>query len=278
MGTKTTRANVLDTLYKRGYVTGRRLTVTPLGSTIYDTFNKHSPKIVDPSLTRQLEEEMEGIQEGKIEQEKVIADAKIILTEILADFSKKEKEIGGEILEKLKETEAFAACSCGGSLRVLQKGKSRFLGCTNYPTCRITYSLPYGFFTYAGQCPQCNAPEIWVFKGKQRYKLCLNKECVGKIRKEQKAKVEPKKIKKEKKIGKVRKTTNPKRRRPGTSIPPGPFCSCSLTSLYLGMVKLNLLPLAGGFESTSSFPPCCSIISFEIARPKPVPSFFSLLT
>jgi DNA topoisomerase-1 len=185
VGTKTTRAHILDTLYKRGYISGRQIIVTLLGLSIYDAFNKYVPLVVDPELTRKLEKEMGLIQEDKISQQEVLNSAKQIITEVVNEMKNKEKEIGEELLEQVKKSEEFAPCKCGGKLRIIQKGKSKFLGCTNYPTCKITYSLPYTLFNYAEQCQECNSPVIWIVKGKQRFKSCLNRECPSKLRKEE---------------------------------------------------------------------------------------------
>ncbi|MEM3702793.1 MAG: DNA topoisomerase, partial [Candidatus Micrarchaeia archaeon] len=173
-----TRAIVLDTLYKRGYITGKQITVTPLGRIIYEIFQKYSPKILDPILTRQLEEEMEKIQNKEISKDKVIEDAKEIVSTIVNELTNHEKEIGIELKTNLEESEKFAKCKCGGYLKVINYKNNKFLGCSNYPTCRITFSLPSTYlFTYAGQCEICNSPKIWIIKGKQKYQKCLNQNC-----------------------------------------------------------------------------------------------------
>ena len=185
IGTKTTRAIILDTLYKRGYITGRKIVVTPLGMAVYKIFSHYSPKVVDPDLTRKLEQEMDMIQERKISQSEVIEEAKRILTEIIENMMKNEEEIGKELLKNLKETEVFAPCKCGGSLRIIKKSGKRFLGCTNYPECKITYSLPpKGLISYGGECEKCGSPTIWIISDKRRYRICLNRECVGKEKEE----------------------------------------------------------------------------------------------
>jgi DNA topoisomerase-1 len=186
IGTKTTRAIVLDTLYKRGYVIGKQLNVTPLGFIVYDIFKKYSPEIVNPSLTRKLEEEMEKIQKNEISKEKVLQDAKEIVTKIVNELLKHEKEIGLELKLKLEESEKFAPCSCGGYLKVINYKGSKFLGCSNYPKCKITFTLPSTYlFSYAAQCELCNSPKIWISKGKQRYQKCLNPNCESnKLKKE----------------------------------------------------------------------------------------------
>ncbi|MEM3369308.1 MAG: DNA topoisomerase I [Candidatus Micrarchaeia archaeon] len=178
IGTKTTRAIVLDTLYKRGYVAGKQLTVTPLGKIIYKTFQKYSPKILDPNLTRQLEEEMEKIQNKEIQKEKVIEDAKEIVSTIVHELMNNEREIGSELKTKLEESERFAPCKCGGYLKVINYKGKKFLGCSNYPNCKVTFSLPPTYlFNYASQCQICGSPKIWIIKGKQKYQKCLNQNC-----------------------------------------------------------------------------------------------------
>ena len=204
VGTKTTRALILDTLYKREYISGRQIYVTPLGLSIYDAFNKYVPLVVDPELTRKLEKEMESIQDDKMSQQEVLNSAKQIITEVVNAMKRKEKEIGAELLEQVKKSEEFAPCKCGGILRVIQKGRSKFLGCSNYPKCKITYSLPYTLFNYAEQCSECGSPVIWVIKGKQRFKYCINRECPTKLRKEKEV---PKISKEEEKVEKKEKTT-----------------------------------------------------------------------
>lgn len=204
IGTKTTRAIVLDTLYKRGYVSGRQLNVTPLGIVIYETFQEYSPKIVNPILTKQLEDEMELVQEGKLSGEKVIEDAKTVLTGILEDFSKNEKQIGENLLAKLEESERFAPCKCRkGFQKIIDFKGRKFLGCTDYPNCKITYSLPAsGLFSFAGLCERCGSPKIWFIRGKSRYKYCLNRECPEKMEKmakktaKEEEKIKPKTVKK----------------------------------------------------------------------------------
>ena len=55
VGTKATRAEIIDTLYRRGYVTGQQIRVTPLGSRVTEILMSHCPKVVDLTFTRELE-------------------------------------------------------------------------------------------------------------------------------------------------------------------------------------------------------------------------------
>jgi Topoisomerase DNA binding C4 zinc finger. len=129
---------------------------------------------------------MEKIQKNEISKEKVLQDAKEIVTKIVNELLKHEKEIGLELKLKLEESEKFAPCSCGGYLKVINYKGSKFLGCSNYPKCKITFTLPSTYlFSYAAQCELCNSPKIWISKGKQRYQKCLNPNCESnKLKKE----------------------------------------------------------------------------------------------
>ncbi len=73
LGTKATRSAILETLYDRGYIHGQSIKATSLGISLIETMEKHSPIIIDESLTRNFEKEMNAIQASKknyIEKEK----------------------------------------------------------------------------------------------------------------------------------------------------------------------------------------------------------------
>ncbi len=61
LGTKATRAQIVDNLYNRGYVDNKSIQVTDLGLKTCDILEKYSPTILDEALTRHFEEEMEKI-------------------------------------------------------------------------------------------------------------------------------------------------------------------------------------------------------------------------
>lgn len=68
----------------------------------------------------------------------------------------------------------------GGNLIVRQSrfGK-RFLGCSNYPSCKVTYALPQmGQLKNTGEvCPHCGAPLVIAFRNKRAWKFCPKIEC-----------------------------------------------------------------------------------------------------
>ena len=60
------------------------------------------------------------------------------------------------------------------------KNQKRFVGCTGFPNCKNTYSLPQkGEITMVNKvCNFCGTPIINVkTKGKKSWEPCLNPEC-----------------------------------------------------------------------------------------------------
>jgi DNA topoisomerase-1 len=190
LGTKATRSVIVDTLFKRGYVDGKSLEVSDFGLKVCDVLEKYAPEILDEQLTRKLEDEMEGIQDGKVEKEKVILEGKEILSNILSKWKTNEAKIGKELLEALRVTEQqesiLGPCDkCGKMLRIIHmKDKRQFIGCYGYPACRNTYPLPYGALVKPANrsCPDCSKPMVSVKKGRTHYTMCVDPNCPSKAR------------------------------------------------------------------------------------------------
>ena len=68
----------------------------------------------------------------------------------------------------------------GGKLVVRQSryGK-RFIGCSNYPSCTVTYPLPQmGFLSVTGEiCEHCSSPLLISTRGNRKWKFCPNMAC-----------------------------------------------------------------------------------------------------
>jgi len=189
LGTKATRAEIVDTLYRRNYVTGESVTATVLGIQVIEVLEKHCAKIVDEELTRHFELEMEEIREGKKKKEGILREARDVLTEILADFKKKEKEVGEGLKKTLTETKALLTtlgpcmiCKVGSL--VLRKGRfGRFAACDKYPECKTTFSLPSNGLIEVSKnvCEHCTYPMIKIIrKAKRPQEVCINKLCPSK--------------------------------------------------------------------------------------------------
>jgi DNA topoisomerase-1 len=190
LGTKATRAQILQTLYDRGYIRGKSIEVTDFGERVIEVLKEYCPKIVSEDLTRKFEEEMELVSQGKKKRNEVIEEAKALLTEILTEFKKNEKKIG-EALSKAyasfrRNQKFIGRCpECGGELRIITSRKSgkRFVGCSNYEDgCRFSTPLPQSGSIRGlnKECDICGYPLIAVKFKRRWYTSCTNMECPSK--------------------------------------------------------------------------------------------------
>ncbi len=80
-----------------------------------------------------------------------------------------------------QQKDAFGKCPEDGGTLVLRQSRfgKRFLGCSNYPSCKKTYPVPQmGNIRPTGDvCPHCGSPIIISFRGKRAWKFCPNMEC-----------------------------------------------------------------------------------------------------
>ena len=199
LGTKATRADIIDSLYQRKYIADQSIRVTDIGMSIIETLQKYCPDIIDEKLTRHFEEEMEKIRTSKMRKENVLEEAKTVLTKILKTFKEKEDKIGEELKtahhQTLNKESYVCKCpNCNGNLRVkfVRKGKARirFIACDNYPECKTTFTIPQrGRIKGTGKkCSRCGQPMITITtKGRKPQEVCLNKECPEKNERENKA-------------------------------------------------------------------------------------------
>jgi len=143
LGTRATRAEILQTLYDRRYILGKSIQVSKLGEAVTKALKEYSPRIVSEELTIHFEKEMDLVFNGKKKREDIVEEAKETLTDILKEFKENEKKIGKKLLEGLVEARAeerlLGTCpNCKtGELRILRSRFSNkfFVGCSNYFKC-----------------------------------------------------------------------------------------------------------------------------------------------
>lgn len=190
LGTKATRANIVDTLFKRNYVKtkDKAIEVTPFGIAVVDTLEKHCSDIIDENLTRKFEEDMDNIQNLKTTSENVIDEAKKTLIEISNKFKKEEFAIGKALLSGMKAEESskrneeilFKCPKCEGNMTIRKGPYGNFAGCSNYPKCNNTVRLPAGMLTMKGKCTHCEAAKIIATINKKKIAICPNPLCPSK--------------------------------------------------------------------------------------------------
>ncbi len=190
IGTKATRADIIETLYGRGYVAEERIVVTDLGFDIADVLGKYCPQVTSVKFTRELEGKMESIQTDNERRFNVLVEAVNQLKPILEELKEREQTIGQALSKAIKKARMqeriIGNCpDCKtGRLMILysRKTRKRFIGCTNYfkSICKTSFPLPQKGTVKPAQknCEGCEWPLVFVrLKGKRPWMLCYNPDC-----------------------------------------------------------------------------------------------------
>ncbi len=194
IGTKATRAATIETLKERKYLRGTdNFTVSDLGFEVVEVLQKYCPIVVSSEMTRNLEERMDLIQQGKENKLAVLAGAVETLKTATAELRTKEKTVGVQLSQALQRarleerTVGFCPNCKSGQLLILHSKKTgkRFVGCNNYfqGKCNTTYPLPQtGIIKpLANPCKNCGAPVVSVYmRARKPWRLCLNPQCPSK--------------------------------------------------------------------------------------------------
>ncbi len=197
LGTKATRAAILETLYDRNYISNNRsIEATPLGISLISTLEKYSPIIIEEKLTREFEKELEAIQNStkgfEEKGKKIIGEAEGSITNIIGSFENHKSSIGKELAEanldfreqQKRENQLIKCPKCGeGNLGIMYSKKTRryFVACDKYPDCKNTYTLPpNGRITKTEKvCEECGWPMLMrLASGKRPWIFCFNPDCV----------------------------------------------------------------------------------------------------
>lgn len=145
IGRPSTYAPIIYTLIMRNYV--RRLKgyfqPTELGFKVCDMLVEYFPRIMDVKFTALMEEELDQIEEGKIDKLKVLQEFYQPFKESL-DFAqthiKKEVITTDQICEK-----------CSKPMIVKWGRRGKFLSCSGFPECKFSKSITSGV-----KCPQAD--------------------------------------------------------------------------------------------------------------------------
>jgi len=190
IGTKATRAGIIQTLNTRKYTQGEKIEVTDLGLEVADVLNEYCPDVVSLELTRKLEERMDAIQQGNETRKNVLRDTIEILKPVTEKLKENERAIGERLSQALTaarlEERVVGMCPVckNGKLVIIRSRTSgkRFVGCTNYfeGTCKTSFPLPQkGAVKPTGNtCKSCGYPTVWVWiRGNRPWNLCINPLC-----------------------------------------------------------------------------------------------------
>lgn len=149
IGTKATRAEILNQLRERGYIIDKSIKVTELGLKLDEVISEETPKLVDEKLTKEFDDLLEKIRTGVEKPENILKKAKDELTVILKDIRKNEVELGKKLAAANRDSyliqNTIRKClKCDGNLiiKTAHKTRRKFLACTGYPECKEIFSLP----------------------------------------------------------------------------------------------------------------------------------------
>jgi DNA topoisomerase-1 len=134
IGRPSTYAPIISTIQARGYVQKeeKRLHPTDVGFIVSDLLVEHFSDVVDVGFTARMEEELDEVADG----EKNWVD---VLREFYAPFEK-DLEHASHAIEKIEVNEEIGEpCpTCGKPLIVRWGRYGKFIGCSDFPTCRYT--------------------------------------------------------------------------------------------------------------------------------------------
>ena len=185
LGTKSTRASIIDTLYQRRYFKNDPVEPSQLGMAIIDALNAYAPRITTPEMTAELESDMTKVAEGADTQAKVVTHSRALLAGLMDALVEHTSDLSEAIADAVTADAKVGVCpKCGKDLVVKTSAKTRgsFVGCMGWPDCDVTYPLPQGKVSaLEGEdavCPECGAPRVKVQPFRSRaYETCVNPAC-----------------------------------------------------------------------------------------------------
>ncbi|MCR4434507.1 MAG: type I DNA topoisomerase [Clostridiales bacterium] len=211
IGRPSTYAPTITTILARGYVEKEKkfLIPTELGKIVTDIMKNYFKDIVDVKFTAQLEDKLDGIEEGDKKWVEVMkdfygpfmdvlqeADSKIGHVEVPDEVTDiKCEKCGRNMVIKNGRFGKFLACpgfpecrnarpileeagvhcpKCGGKVLIKKTKKGRkYLGCENNPTCSfMTWDKPT-----KESCPNCGNFLVRKLSGEKALLKCSNDSC-----------------------------------------------------------------------------------------------------
>jgi DNA topoisomerase I len=203
LGTKATRADIIQKLFDRGYVYANPPIPSETGIAMYAAFKKYVPEMATPEMTARLEQEMDQIASGEMTRDDVVGDSRKLLHQTYDEIDGSREDFAKQIWAGMDEDKFLGPCKVceeagrkredGGPnrLRIIElKGGKRMYGCEGWikddpespDSCPVSGPLPgrgYDLWRLEERCSVCGEmPRLSVksFRGRP-WKLCLNDEC-----------------------------------------------------------------------------------------------------
>jgi len=200
LGTKATRADIIQKLYDRGYVYANPPVPSETGIAMYEAFKLYVPRMATAEMTAQLEEEMDRIAAGEMTKDGVVGDSRDLLHRTYSEIDSSREDLAKVVWAGMDQDRILGPCKVceeagrtkedgsANMLRIIRAKKSgkRFVGCSGWSaedpnSCDQTFPLPQrgDVFRLEERCSVCGqTPRLKVvpFRGRA-WNLCLNEEC-----------------------------------------------------------------------------------------------------
>ena len=186
LGTKSTRASIIERLYEVKYLKNDPIEPSQLGMAVVDALTNYAPHITSPDMTAELEGDMTKVSEGSETQDQVVTHSRALLAGMMDALIEHKDDLGEAISDAVTADAKVGVCpKCGKDLVMKSSAKTRgsFIGCMGWPDCDVTYPVPSNVRVEpiegdAGVCPTCGAPRLKCkpFRGKA-YETCVNPAC-----------------------------------------------------------------------------------------------------
>jgi DNA topoisomerase-1 len=213
LGTKATRADIIQKLYDRGYVFANPPEPSETGIAMSKAFENYVPRMATPDMTAEMEAEMDQIAAGEMTKDQVLTDSRDMLRSAFdemgddvktEDEDAKWRKFAREVWAGMDQDRILGPCivceeagrkqedGSPNMLRIIKAKKSgkRFVGCQGWigddpdspDSCDTTFPLPQkvrGLYKIEEVCSVCGrTPRLQVVPWRGRpWKLCLNDEC-----------------------------------------------------------------------------------------------------
>jgi DNA topoisomerase-1 len=173
IGRPSTYAPTLETIQKRGYVSleDKRFVPTELGELVIQLMEEFFPDILNVEFTAQMEENLDLVEEGRIQWVKLLDD-------FYKEFQQKLKRAHEEMQRvEIQDEVADETCEKCGRPMLFKYGRfGKFLACSGFPECRNTKPIVK---STGIQCPKCGGQIVErktkrrrTFYGCDRYPEC----------------------------------------------------------------------------------------------------------
>ena len=167
VGRPSTYASILSTIQDREYVKkeGGKFTPTELGMVVTDLLLESFNELFDVKYTARMEEELDEIEDGKVEWRVAISDFYDRFQKDLDDAARNMTDI-----KRMEKPTDFLCEKCGKPM-VIKWGKhGSFIACTGYPECTNTREVEqevaegdkaaFGEQDEAEYCENCGRPMV----------------------------------------------------------------------------------------------------------------------